>query len=137
MLEAFHFYRNKPNSRRFFERFSAHPEDLGSETQTLLAADHGDDWTEVVSRNCAAWIRIADEAQPRRDDLYDGNLGQIRVPTVFVHGALDPRTEPGEIDAVRKAFPRAEIRMVRSGQHSPHSEETAWGEFNAMVPELV
>ncbi|HKT48277.1 MAG TPA: alpha/beta hydrolase [Candidatus Acidoferrales bacterium] len=136
VLEAFHFYRNKPNSRKFFERFSRHPEDLGDETQTLLAADHGEDWPEVVARNCGAWIRIGDGARPKSDDLYDGKLGQLRVPTVFVHGALDPRTEPGELDAVRKALPGAEIRMVRSGQHSPHSEEMAWREFNGMVPEL-
>src|SRR5579885_2431853 len=52
VLEAFHFYRNKPASRRFFERFSVHPEDLGEETQRALAADHGEDWREVVARNC-------------------------------------------------------------------------------------
>jgi hypothetical protein len=41
------------------------------------------------------------------------------------------------MDAVRKALPGAEIRLVRSGQHSPHSEEGAWEEFNKMVTEFV
>src|SRR5437879_10835927 len=53
ILEAFHFFRNKPNSRSFFERFTAHPEDLGEETRELLRQDHGDDhWQDVPRRNC-------------------------------------------------------------------------------------
>lgn len=138
ILEAFHFYRNKPNSRRFFERFTAHPEDLGSETQSLLAADHGEaHWPEVVSRNCGAWIRIGDGARPWTDDLYDGRLGSLSVPTVFVHGTRDPRTEPGEMEAVYNVLPGAEMRFVTSGEHSPHSETAAWREFNGMVPEFA
>ena len=131
VLEAFHYYKNKPASRRFFERFSAHPEHLGEKTQEALAADHGRDWREIVSRNCAAWMRIADGARPCTEDLYDGQLGRLAVPAVFVHGALDPRTEAGEMEAVRGVLPRSEIRMLRSGQHSPHSEPSAWWKFNA------
>src|SRR5262249_49006430 len=99
ILEAFHFYRNKPSSRGFFERFHARPEDLGAETQRMLAADHGDPrWKEVVSRNTGAWLRIANESEPPDQDLYCGRLSELRVPTVFLHGESDPRTQAGEME---------------------------------------
>ena len=130
VLEAFHFYRNKPSSRSFFERFHAHPEDLGEETKALLAADHGmEQWAHVVSRNTGAWIRIADESDPPDQDLYGGRLGELRVPTVFLHGARDPRTQPGEMERVQKVVPQAEFRFLQEGQHSPHSEEAVHLEF--------
>jgi pimeloyl-ACP methyl ester carboxylesterase len=138
ILEAFHFYRNKPSSRGFFERFSAHPEDLGEETQRLLAADHGaEQWPNVVRRNCAVWIRIADESDPPDQDLYGGQLAELRVPTVFLHGARDPRTQPGEMEFVQEVVPQAEFRFVKEGQHSPHSEEAVVGEFNRMLAPYV
>jgi pimeloyl-ACP methyl ester carboxylesterase len=137
ILEAFHFYRNKPSSRGFFERFSAHPEDLGEETQRLLAANHGEEqWANVVRRNCAAWIRIADESDPPEQDLYGGRLGELRVPTVFLHGARDPRTQEGEMERVREVVPQAVFRFVNGGQHSPHSEEAVSEEVNAILGEF-
>src|SRR5271157_3049824 len=39
ILEAFHFYRNKPGSRSFFERFAKHPDGVNDETRKLLEAD--------------------------------------------------------------------------------------------------
>jgi len=134
ILEAFHFYRNKPSSRGFFERFHARPEDLGMETQRLLAADHSEDrWKEVVGRNTGAWLRIADASDPPDQDLYGGRLGELRVPTVFLHGESDPRTQEGEMERVARTVPQAEIRFVKGGQHSPHSEEGASEEFNRMM----
>lgn len=138
ILEAFHFYRVKPKSRGFFERFHARPEDLGEETQALLAADHGEDrWQHVVSRNTGAWLRIADESARLDEDLYGGRLGELRVPTVFLHGESDPRTEPDEMERVQRAAPQVEIRFVKGGQHSPHSEEAASAEFNRMIEALI
>ena len=134
ILEAFHFYRNKPGSRIFFERFTAHPEDLGEETRELLRQDHGDDhWQDVPRRNCGAWLRIADMVHRPDQDLYDGRLGDLRVPTLFLHGSLDPRTEPGEMEHVRKGLPQAEMRLVDNGKHSPHSETDAFLECNAIA----
>src|SRR5713226_746530 len=81
ILEAFHFLRKKPGSRSFFERFAAHPEDLGEETRKLLAEDHGEThWQTVLRRNCSAWFRIADNVRRPDEDLYDGRLGELRVP---------------------------------------------------------
>ena len=134
VMEAFHYLRRKPGSRAFFERFSTRPEELGEETRKLLAADHGEAyWPTVLRRNCSAWFRIADSVKRPEEDLYDGRLGELRTPTLFIHGSLDPRTEPGEMDRVRQALPRATMRFIASGKHSPHSEPDAWQECNAAV----
>jgi pimeloyl-ACP methyl ester carboxylesterase len=134
ILEAFHLLRRKPGSRSFFERFAAHPEDLGEDTKKLLAQDHGEEhWPAVLRRNCTAWFRIADHVQRPDEDLYDGHLGKITVPTLFLHGSLDPRTEPGEMERVRKEFPAAAMRFVGNGKHSPHSEQASFEECNAIA----
>jgi pimeloyl-ACP methyl ester carboxylesterase len=131
ILEAFHFLRRKPGSRTFFERFAAQPEELGDETRKLLAEDHGEtNWQTVLRRNCGAWFRIADSVQRPDEDLYGGRLGELRAPALFLHGSLDPRTEPGEMDRVQQALPRATMRFIAAGKHSPHSEEDVWQECN-------
>jgi pimeloyl-ACP methyl ester carboxylesterase len=138
ILEAFHFLRRKPGSRSFFERFAAHPEQLGDETRRVLADDHGETrWPAVLRRNCGAWFRIADSVERPDEDLYDGRLGELQVPALFLHGSLDPRTEPGEMDCVREALPRASMQFIAAGKHSPHSEEEAWQECNARAGEFL
>jgi pimeloyl-ACP methyl ester carboxylesterase len=67
------------------------------------------------------------------EDLYDGRLGELAVPTLFMHGSLDPRTEPGEMELVRGTLPRATMKFVANGKHSPHSEETAFQECNVIA----
>ena len=137
ILEAFHFLRRKPGSRSFFEKFAAHPEDLGDETRKLLAEDHGEtNWPTVLRRNCGVWFRIADSVRRPDEDLYDGQLGELRVPTLFLHGSLDPRTEPGEMDCVRQALPQATMRFIAAGKHTPHSEEEAWQDCNETAGEF-
>ena len=137
ILEAFHFLRRKPGSRTFFERFSAHPEDLGEETKKLLAQDHGEArWHTVLRRNCTAWFLLADQVQRPDEDLYGGQLGKLAVRTLFLHGSLDPRTEPGELELVRRALPRARMGFVANGKHSPHSEEAAFEECNTIAKEF-
>ncbi len=138
ILEAFHFLRRKPGSRSFFERFAAHPEELGEETRRLLAEDHGEtNWSTVLRRNCGAWFRIADSVRRPDEDLYDGRLSELQVPAMFLHGSLDPRTEPGEMNRVREALPRATLQFIATGKHSPHSEEGAWEECNAKAKEFI
>jgi pimeloyl-ACP methyl ester carboxylesterase len=138
ILEAFHYLRRKPGSRWFFERFAAHPEDLGDETKKLLAEDHGEaQWPAVLRRNCGVWFQIADEVRRPEEDLYDGQLGRLRVPTLFLHGSLDPRTEPGEMERVREAVPQAVMKFVGNGKHSPHSEQDAFEESNRIAEEFL
>ena len=120
VLEAFHYLRKKPGSRSFFERFAAHPEELGEETRRVLAEDHGEThWPTVLRRNCGAWFRIADSVQRSDEDLYDGRLGELRAPALFLHGSLDPRTEPGEMDRVRQALPQATMRFIANRHAQP------------------
>jgi len=138
ILEAFHFLRRKPGSRSFFERFSAHPLELGDETRKLLAEDHGEThWQTVLRRNCGAWFRIADSVCQPGEDLYDGRLDELRLPTLFLHGSLDPRTEPGEMERVRQALPGATMRFMVAGKHSPHCEEEAWQECDKNASEFI
>jgi pimeloyl-ACP methyl ester carboxylesterase len=138
ILEAFHHLRRKPGSREFFERFAAHPEELGEETRRLLAADHGEtNWPAVLRRNCGVWFRIADNVKRPEEDLYDGRLSELRVPTLFLHGRLDPRTEPGEMERVRRELPSAEMKFVEHGKHSPHSEDAAYEECNRIARDFL
>jgi pimeloyl-ACP methyl ester carboxylesterase len=138
ILEASHYLRKKPGSRAFFERFAARPEDLGEETKNLLKQDHGEtQWPAVLRRNCGAWFRLADLVQQPDEDLYGGSLGELKVPTLFLHGSLDPRTEPGEMELVGRALPRATMRFVGNGKHSPHSEESAFEECNTIAREFL
>jgi pimeloyl-ACP methyl ester carboxylesterase len=125
VLEAFHFYRMKPRSREFFETIAFRPEVLGDELRERFALEFGrEDWHRLVTSHAKAWLQIAVEIRPD-DDLYHGRLHEITAPTLFIHGKLDPRTEPGELDAVSAQLPNAEMRMLDNAAHSPHSETAA------------
>jgi pimeloyl-ACP methyl ester carboxylesterase len=138
ILEAFHFFKRKPGSRAFFERCAARPEDLGEETKTLLVRDHGEeDWKMVIRRNCAAWFRIADAVKRPDEDFYDGRLGELTPPTLFIHGRFDPRTESGEMEGVEKALPKAILSLIASGRHAPHSEQAPFEECNQRVRQFL
>ncbi|MGB2624504.1 MAG: alpha/beta hydrolase [Candidatus Acidiferrum sp.] len=138
ILEAFHYLKRKPGSRSFFERFSQHPEDLGEETRGLLAQDHGETrWPAVPRRNCGVWNRMADHARRPDEDLYDGRLRELQVPTLFLHGKDDPRTEPGEMEFVHQMLPQAQMEFVANGRHGPHSEERAFEECNRIAREFL
>lgn len=139
ILEAFHFYRDKPSSRNaFFQKFADHPRDVSEKLQKQLAADHGPDhWENVVQRNCRVWLDLAAQSKQLDEDLYDGHLGGLQVPVTFIHGRGDPRTEPGEMQRVQKLLPKADVRFIESGRHSPHSEAAAWQECNQILRELL
>jgi pimeloyl-ACP methyl ester carboxylesterase len=125
IVEAAHFYRSKPKSREFFETMLNDPDGLGERVAGILAAEHGDSWRDLIRINGAAWLRIADERGRPDDDLYGGRLARLRVPTLIVHGAKDPRTEPGELDAIRDTIPQARLALIAEGGHSPHNERLA------------
>ena len=138
ILEAFHFYRNKPSSREFFETMAGDPDLLGERMATALAREHGADyWRKLIVINGRAWLQIADEAIHPEEDLYGGRLGELRVPTLFLHGSRDPRTEPGELDAVRAQMPDARIEVIEGGGHSPHSESGMYEACNRIALEFL
>jgi len=126
ILEAFHFYRNKPGSREFFEAMERDPDRLGERVTTVLSREHGEDyWRKLIVMNGRAWLEIADQRRHHEEDLYGGSLGELAVPAIFIHGARDPRTELGELDAIRRQLPHAPIHLLEEGAHSPHSERSA------------
>jgi pimeloyl-ACP methyl ester carboxylesterase len=105
IAEATHFFRRKPSSQTFFENV------IASTASTPIMRAHAE-----------AWLRIGAEAPSPSADFYDGQLGAIAVPALVVHGGRDPRTESGEIDALRRAAPMVQIRIFDGAGHSPHSE---------------
>ena len=123
IVEATHYVRHKPASRPFFEAIVAKPRAP---------------FLDVHSRT---WIRIVDESAPG-DDFYGGRLSELRVPVLLVHGGRDPRTEPGEFEALRAALQPVPSRtlLLAEGGHSPHSEPATMaqvtGEAASFVEEL-
>jgi pimeloyl-ACP methyl ester carboxylesterase len=138
ILEAFHYDREKVHSRTFFQTMASEPESFGSRVTEILRKEHGDPyWSELLRSEGQAWLDIARAARPGACDLFDGSLSMLAVPTVFIHGAQDPRTEPWELDAVRRELPQAGMHLIASGGHSPHSEAASAGEFNCHLEDAL
>ena len=130
VVEALHLDRVKPRSREFFTTMAEAPERFGDRVVSVLRADHGERWADVLRMGGRAWLRIA--ATPD-DDFFDHRLGELAVPTLAIHGADDPRTEPGELDRLRREVPHARIEMVAGAGHCPHAERRS----SANVTELL
>lgn len=138
ILEAFHLLRVKPRSREFFETMAGNPERLGERVCAALVSDHGEDyWRELILMNGTAWLRLAEESRDAAQDLYDGRLHELRVPTLFIHGDGDPRTEPGELEAVRRQLPDARMAIISDAGHSPHSQRSVAAEVNRIAGEFL
>ena len=118
VLEALHRDREKPRSRQFFTDMATEPERFGPRVAGILRAEHGAHWQDVLRMDGRAWLRIAETPD---EDFYDGRLGSLAVPTLVVHGADDPRTEPGELERVRRELPRARFEVLPEGGHCPHA----------------
>jgi pimeloyl-ACP methyl ester carboxylesterase len=125
ILEAFHYYRMKPASRDFFESLAERPDGLDQGLRNKFAVEFGvESWQRLLSSHAKAWLKIALDGSGA-NDLYDGRLGEVTAPTLFLHGELDPRTEPGEIEAAHAQVPEAELRILPGAGHSPHSESAS------------
>ncbi|HEV2250581.1 MAG TPA: alpha/beta hydrolase [Candidatus Limnocylindria bacterium] len=119
IVEAIHLDRRKPGSRAFFLQMVDDPDAFGERVTRTLAAEHGEEhWRAVLHADGQAWLDIA--ATPD-DDLYEGRLHELRVPLLVLHGADDPRTEPGELDRLAREVPAARIELLAGGGHSPHT----------------
>ena len=138
ILEALHYYRVKPNSLGFFTTLAQDPDSLGERAVSILAGDHGEEhWRAAVKGDCQAWVKIVDATDPTRPDLYDGRLSSLRVPVALIHGECDPRTEPGELDEVRRELPSAQIHIIAGAEHSPHSSRASYEECTRIVRGIV
>jgi pimeloyl-ACP methyl ester carboxylesterase len=134
IFEAFHYYRVKPGSREFFETMVLNPDRLGQRVTDALIRDHGEEyWRSIILNNGLSWLKIADESSHPGQDLYDGRLSRLIVPSIFIHGRLDPRTEPDELDAIRLALKDVPIHIIDAGTHSPHSQLSVAFECNGIA----
>jgi 3-oxoadipate enol-lactonase/4-carboxymuconolactone decarboxylase len=124
VLEALHFFAAKPASVSFFQTGVAAPERFGDAVVAALARDHGPSWREVISAGGRAWLDVIAAGMAGRADLFDGRLGEVRAPTLLLHGRRDPRTEPGELEAAHRVLPHAALELVDAG-HAPHASATA------------
>jgi pimeloyl-ACP methyl ester carboxylesterase len=131
VLEAFHYDREKVSSRSFFQSMASEPESFGPRVTDILKKEHGDPyWNQLLRSEGQAWLDIARSANGGARDLFDGTLSNLDVHTEFIQGAQDPRTEAWELDAIRGELPHANMQVIASGGHSPHSEAASWREFN-------
>jgi pimeloyl-ACP methyl ester carboxylesterase len=137
VLEAIHYDRKKAGSREFFLGLFD-PGRLDARSLLALVEDHGEDyWQRVVDMENRAWGTILAGADAPEGDLYGGRLGELRVPTLVLHGSADPRTEPGELEAVRELLPRARFHVIPGAKHSPHSERASAAESARVVREFL
>ncbi len=135
IVEAIHLDREKPGSRDFFLQMLNDPDAFGERVTTKLAAEHGADyWRTIIRAGGRAWLDIA--ATPD-EDFYERRLHELQVPMLVIHGADDPRTEPGELDRIRREIPTARIAMIEGGGHSPHSARGTAGLVTTIVADFL
>src|SRR5947207_13291445 len=135
IVEAIHLDRQKPRSRDFFLQMLNDPDGFGERVTRKLAEEHGEDyWRTIIRAGGRAWMEIA--ATPN-EDFYEHRLQELRVPMLVVHGADDPRTEPGELDRIRREVPTAQIEMIAGGGHSPHTTRATAAKVTGTVERLV
>jgi pimeloyl-ACP methyl ester carboxylesterase len=135
VVEAIHLDRKKPRSREFFLMMANDPDAFGERVARKLADDLGEDyWRTIIRADGRAWLDIA--ATPT-EDLYHRRLHELRVPMLVLHGTEDPRTEPGELDRIRREVPTARIEMLAGAGHSPHSERGSAARCTALVAEFL
>ena len=134
VMEAAHYDRQKPQSKVFFETAATNPDKFGEKAVSILAQEHGEDyWRKLLENHGQAWLDIHYGSKDPAEDLYGGRLSELSVPTILIHGSEDPRTEPGELDAIRALLPQVTIHVIEGGGHSPHSEHQAHEESNRIV----
>jgi pimeloyl-ACP methyl ester carboxylesterase len=134
ILEGLHYYADKPGSRAFFQRMVSEPESFGDSLRRMLEAEHGAPrWRTLLRLDGQAWLDLAQRADTPQTDLYGGRLPEIETPVLLVHGGQDPRTEPGELDAVRAALPSAHLSLHSEAGHSPHSESSTEAVTDAIL----
>ncbi|HYM01007.1 MAG TPA: alpha/beta hydrolase, partial [Blastocatellia bacterium] len=138
IMEAFHFERNKIGSKEFFQTMVDAPDSFGERVCDLLAHEHGKDrWRRVLEFEGRAWLKIIKESGDAQKDFFNSRLPEFCAPAIFIHGALDPRTEPTELGALRSQLPDVPIKLIEEGGHSPHSESRSAEECNRILTEFL
>jgi pimeloyl-ACP methyl ester carboxylesterase len=134
ILEALHYFAAKPRSRAFFERMAFEPQTFSEDIRRTLAIEHGEQrWNDTVRHDGQAWLDLARGAATSRTDLYGGRLHEISLPALVIHGGCDPRTEPGELEAILDALPDAQLSFHTDAGHCPHAEASGDAVTSAVV----
>jgi pimeloyl-ACP methyl ester carboxylesterase len=136
VLEALHCFAAKPSSVAFFETAIEAPERFGPAVVEALQRDHGEGWREVLAAGGRAWLSIIAAGRAGQADLFEGRLGELRAPTLLLHGSRDPRTEPGELEAARQALPAAQVALLDAG-HCPHAGRRSGGEATRLAARFL
>lgn len=137
ILEALHYDARK-GSRDFFRAMISAPESFGARATAAMAREHGEPyWRELLRAEGETWGEIAAAATDDHHDLFDGRLSQLATPAAIIHGAHDPRTEPGELDSIRQKLPQAEFHLIEGAGHSPHSESASAEQCTRIIIETV
>jgi pimeloyl-ACP methyl ester carboxylesterase len=63
-------------------------------------------------------------------------FGEVRAPTLLLHGSRDPRTEPGELEAAQRSLPAAQVAMLDAG-HCPHAGQRSGGEATRLAARFL
>lgn len=139
ILEALHFYRCKPlSSAEMLVQLAENPDRIGERVSSVLAAEHGEDhWRDLIVANSRAWLEIAATSPHPKADVFDGRLAELRPPTLLIHGSRDPRTEPDELDSIRRSCPQGQMHIIGGGAHSPHTETASFEECNRVASEFL
>jgi len=135
VFEGGHLLARKEGERgrAFMLRVRERPETLPAEMQTALAAGHGAGyWKRLLWLWTEAW-RILYQ---RGGDLYAGRLGEIRCPTLVIHGGRDPHTTIGEIEKLAAQIPNAKTLFIPQGGHGLHDDPALAGAVHAAVIDL-
>lgn len=134
VVEAIHYDRRKPSSRRFFETAASDPARFGAGVAAAMAAEHGEDyWQQLMTTHGKAWLDILDTSADPARDLYSGRIGELKVPTLLIHGSADPRTEPDELKQLATANPTVNMHVIEGATHSPHSEPASESEVTRVA----
>lgn len=138
ILEACHIDRVKAGSRDFFRELLAGDAQLSERVVETLARDHGADrWRSVLAAFGRAWLAILDRGADPAGDLYGNRLAELRPPVLVIHGADDLRTEPGELETLRRSLPQARFHVIEGGGHAPHVEHASVDECNRVAGEFL
>jgi pimeloyl-ACP methyl ester carboxylesterase len=132
VFEAIHFFAAKRGSVEFFETAVEAPERFGPAVVDACRRDHGEGWRDVLGAGGRAWLDLIAQGEAGLRDVYAGRLGEVRAPSLVLHGRRDPRTEPGEVEAALDVLPRARVAWVDAA-HSPHTSREAAAAVAAAV----
>ncbi len=131
-FEGGHLWARKEQSRgrALMMRVRERPDTLPAELRAALAEGHGEDyWRQLLWMWTEAWWQL----YHRGGDLYDGRLGEIRCPTLVIHGGQDPHTPISEVEKLAAQIPGAQTLFVAEGGHSLHDDPALVEKAHAAV----